>query len=123
MASFRDPDWEVDDECCSPGVASATPANALSAIPVPAIDVCEDRQWAFVVGAPRCGTTSLSRYLADHPEICFSEPKESHYFALSDMGDLPDHELRQKIRGEYLARFFPTKREAPVMAEGSVTYL
>jgi len=34
----------------------------------------------FVVGAPRCGTTSFCRYLARNPQICFSQPKEPHYF-------------------------------------------
>ena len=36
----------------------------------------------FLIGAPRCGTTSLSRYLADNPQVCFSRPKEPHYFSL-----------------------------------------
>jgi Sulfotransferase family len=36
----------------------------------------------FLVGAPRCGTTSLSRYLAANPQVCFSRPKEPHYFSL-----------------------------------------
>jgi hypothetical protein len=34
----------------------------------------------FVVGAPRCGSTAFCRYLAKHPAICFSRPKEPHYF-------------------------------------------
>ena len=34
----------------------------------------------FVVGAPRCGTTSLSKTLRRHPEICVSNPKETFYF-------------------------------------------
>ena len=31
----------------------------------------------FVIGAPKCGTTSLCHYLESHNEICFSEPKEA----------------------------------------------
>jgi hypothetical protein len=34
----------------------------------------------FIVGAPKCGTTSLSEYLKQHPEIFMSEPKEPHFF-------------------------------------------
>ena len=34
----------------------------------------------FVVGAPHCGTTSLSEWLATHPEVCISKPKEPHFF-------------------------------------------
>jgi hypothetical protein len=39
----------------------------------------------FIVGAPRCGTTSLSRYLASHPRVFMCSPKEPHHFG----SDLP----------------------------------
>jgi Sulfotransferase domain len=39
----------------------------------------------FIVGAPRCGTTALSTYLAQHPRIGFSRPKETQFFCT----DLP----------------------------------
>ncbi|BBB33403.1 sulfotransferase [Thermotomaculum hydrothermale] len=35
----------------------------------------------FIVGAPKCGTTSLQYYLSQHPEIYFSPIKEPVYFA------------------------------------------
>jgi hypothetical protein len=35
----------------------------------------------FVVGAPKCGTTTLYHQLAAHPEIFMSRPKEPSYFA------------------------------------------
>lgn len=34
-----------------------------------------------IVGEPKSGTTALADFLAQHPEICFSTPKEPHYFA------------------------------------------
>lgn len=34
----------------------------------------------FIVGAPKCGTTALHRYLSQHPDIYMSEPKEPNYF-------------------------------------------
>jgi hypothetical protein len=34
----------------------------------------------FIIGAPRCGTTALAGALRSHPQICFSIPKEPHYF-------------------------------------------
>lgn len=34
----------------------------------------------FILGAAKCGTTSLHGYFGQHPEICVSEPKEPHYF-------------------------------------------
>lgn len=33
-----------------------------------------------IVGAMRAGTTSLYRYLADHPEVAFGSTKEIHFF-------------------------------------------
>ncbi len=35
----------------------------------------------FLVGAPKCGTTSLHNYLGQHPGIFMSDPKEPHYFS------------------------------------------
>jgi sulfotransferase family protein len=34
----------------------------------------------LIVGAPRCGTTSLSSYLSDHPDVFIAPQKEVHYF-------------------------------------------
>ena len=72
----------------------------------------------FVVGAPRCGTTALCNWLEKHPRICFSQPKEPHYFThlATTGGDL---------RRDYLRRFFhhyePGRHQ--VVGEGSVSYL
>ena len=35
----------------------------------------------FVVGAARAGTTSINRYLSEHPEIFIPKAKEMHFFA------------------------------------------
>lgn len=73
----------------------------------------------FLVGAPRCGTTALSRYLSRNPQICFSRPKEPHYFARTE--SIPEiSELRQK----YLDRCFSHCTSSHrVLGEGSVSYL
>ena len=34
----------------------------------------------FILGAPKCGTTSLSTWLSDHPDIYMSPTKEPHFF-------------------------------------------
>jgi len=34
------------------------------------------------IGAQRCGTTTLAKTLAQHPQICMSQPKEVRYFNL-----------------------------------------
>jgi hypothetical protein len=73
----------------------------------------------FVVGAPRTGTTSLSKALASHPQICFSKPKETHFF-LRPFGG----ESMEEVRRRYESAFFHGLNEHHrCVAEGSVSYL
>ena len=89
----------------------------------PVIDPAPSR-FAFVVGAPRSGTTSLSGYLRNHPEVCFSLVKEPHYFSANDLTGLSDDQLRRTVEAEYLARYFPhCSRPDSLLMEGSVSYL
>jgi hypothetical protein len=41
----------------------------------------------LVVGAPRCGTTSLHHYLQQHPQICMSTIKEPNFFLFGASGE------------------------------------
>ena len=34
-----------------------------------------------IIGAMKCGTTTLSRILAKHPDVCFCQKKEPHFFS------------------------------------------
>ena len=34
----------------------------------------------FILGAAKCGTTSLYHYLLSHPDVCLSRPKEPFFF-------------------------------------------
>jgi hypothetical protein len=73
----------------------------------------------FVVGAPRCGTTALCRYLAHNPQICFSQPKEPHYF--SRISTLPSE---SELKSDYIEHYFGHRSAAQrVAGEGSVSYL
>jgi hypothetical protein len=73
----------------------------------------------FVVGAPRCGSTAFCRYLARHPAVCFSIPKETHYFTRLGPDWTP-----ARLERDYLARYFPHQRaEHRLVGEGSVSYL
>lgn len=83
----------------------------------------EASRWAFIVGAPRCGTTSLANYLGSHPQVCLSRPKEPHYFAMRDLRGHSIDELRSIVKTDYLDRFFPHRNRFSVLGEGSVTYL
>src|SRR3954453_1540971 len=78
---------------------------------------------AFIVGAPRCGTTFLARHLKNHPDVCFSKVKEPHFFSTTDLRNLSDVELEKAVARDYLEKFFPHRAPHSILAEGSVTYL
>jgi hypothetical protein len=77
----------------------------------------------FIVGAPRCGTTTLSHFLKGHPSICFPLVKEPHFFAQHDLRGLSDEDLKAKVEREYLGHFFRHEPGRSVGADASVTYL
>lgn len=53
----------------------------------------------FIVGAAKCGTTSLYEYLSQHPQVYMSPVKEPHFF--SDKVENEDKELYKKpVKGE-----------------------
>ena len=80
--------------------------------------------FAFIVGAPRCGTTTLASFLQQHPDVCFSAVKEPHFFSRDEVAALPEAELQQVVEEEYWQRFFGHCETNPrLYAEGSVTYL
>jgi len=71
----------------------------------------------FIVGAPKCGTTAMDFYLAQHPDI-FMARKECHHFATDFMPeDDPDTQ-----RERYLALFAEASSET-MLGESSVFYL
>jgi hypothetical protein len=89
----------------------------------------------FVVGAAKCGTTTLGRYLAQHPEVGFSDVKEPNFFALAGLNlhampgpadpEILWRELYQwsvTNESEYL-RLFASYADRPIWAEASVRYL
>lgn len=81
-------------------------------------------RFAVVGGAPRCGTTSLSKFLAAHPEVCFSSVKETHFLLLNDLIDADETTLRRAIAENYLPRYFSAcAADARLWAEGSVSFI
>jgi hypothetical protein len=86
--------------------------------------VWPSQPFACVAGAPRCGTTTLSRMLESHPQVSFSEVKEPHFFSMIDLDEKSEDQLRDFVAGHYLERYFPeVSPEAKLIAEGSVSYL
>src|SRR5678815_3051052 len=97
--------------------ASRLPIDEVTPMPWPS-------RFACVVGAPRCGTTTLADFLQDHPDVAFSSVKEPHFFSQHDLTDLPLPELRRVVETQYLGRYFANRRDdAALIAEGSISYL
>lgn len=83
----------------------------------------------FIVGAAKSGTTSLDRYLNQHPQIFMAPRKETHYFATPDMpdefrgpGDEPFTANLIRDEAEFLGMFDGATTER-VIGESSVYYL
>jgi hypothetical protein len=84
----------------------------------------------FVIGAMKCGTSSLHRYLDLHPEIAMSATKELNYFLPVDAGSgagaaeaiedglLAERSNRGRGRRWYESQF----GDAPIRGESSVSY-
>ena len=72
----------------------------------------------FIVGAPKCGTTALYRYLRLHPNIYMPAKKEPHFFA-QDLGSYP----AIKTMDQYSALFAGAEPRHTGIGEASVYYL
>jgi hypothetical protein len=59
----------------------------------------------FLVGAPKAGTTSLARYLGQHPGVYLPAVKETHFFAPRFDPDPLASSRAVRDRAEYLALF------------------
>ncbi|MBA2237763.1 MAG: sulfotransferase [Lysobacter sp.] len=71
----------------------------------------------FVIGAPRCGTTSLFAALKQHPDVYASVLKEPHFYAT----DLPVQPHTVCDPEDY-QRLFAAARDQRYRAEASVWY-
>ena len=72
----------------------------------------------FIVGAPKCGTTAMTTYLRDHPQIFMPLQKEPHYFA-------EDYPIFREVWTEkqYLHLFRSADSSHLAVGEASVWYL
>lgn len=71
----------------------------------------------FIIGAPKCGTTSLAAWLAEHPNIYMSPVKEPHFFC-TDLQYINIHNLH-----DYLLLFKGASKEHKAVGEASTCYL
>jgi len=81
-------------------------------------------RFIFIVGAPRCGTTTLAAYLKEHPRICYPLVKEPHFFLQHDTRELDAAALRELVEREYLDRYYAQcGKDRDTGVDGSVSYL
>ena len=71
----------------------------------------------LIVGAPKCGTTALWRYLNDHPDVFMSPRKDMHFFG-SDL----DFTKRSRFSQQEYEHFFVDAHQKAI-GEASVWYL
>jgi len=72
----------------------------------------------FIIGAPKCGTTSLANWLGAHPDIFMPSIKEPHYFS----EDIPCAN-RIVDAADYFELFKAAPRNCKAVGEASTGYL
>jgi len=90
-------------------------AGAADAVPV---DLALPPSF-YVIGAPRCGSTTVCNTLKRNPRISFSVPKETH-FLHKDWSDQTVEAWRRTYVTRYHPRLGPQHQ---AMGDGSVSYM
>lgn len=77
----------------------------------------------FIVGAPKCGTTALHAYCAQHPDVFMPARKEPRFFAPDlDSGSARDSKYFVRDVNEYLSLFASGSRRR-LRGEATALYL
>lgn len=84
----------------------------------------------IIVGAPKAGTTSIARYLDDHPEVFISSEKEPFYFLPNILEDTNTKdpmygaiEKRAHLTKESYESLFESVKDEKAIGEATVHYL
>jgi len=73
----------------------------------------------FVIGAPRCGSTSFCKTLSRNPNISFSKPKETHFLLRPS-----EYPGAAEWRRVYVGRYHPNLNAThQALGDGSVSYI
>ena len=75
----------------------------------------------LIVGAAKCGTTSLHNYLKQHSDIFMTEHKEPHFLINSEIGEDRVHKAVTSL--EEYKKMFKTEGKYRYKGESSVMYL
>ena len=74
----------------------------------------------FLIGAPKCGTTAIARYLADHPQVFVPIVKEPSFWSVDfNRGSTV---VKLETLGDYLALFAGASYER-VILDASTSYI
>ena len=76
----------------------------------------------FIIGAPKCGTSSLYEHLAGHPDVYMSPVKEPYYFSPDVNRVAVERFVHPRDEERYLA-LFAAARDARRAGEASTRYL
>jgi hypothetical protein len=71
----------------------------------------------FIIGAPKCGTTSLAAWLREHPQVFMPDRKELHFFNTDHLSNTSSEQA------QYESLFAPAGEEHIAVGEASVWYL
>jgi len=94
--------------------------EAIQSVPLMRTMTTEAKPNFFIVGAPKCGTTSLHEYLQRHPDVYMPFYKEPHYFG----SDLQGSRFMQfRNRPEKYHKLFHDVRSETRIGESSPWYL
>ena len=77
----------------------------------------------FIIGAVKCGTTSLHNWLGEHPQVFMSPVKEPNFFAPDLQVDAHNRALRYGSDFEKYLELFSEAGDAQRIGESSVRYL
>lgn len=76
----------------------------------------------FIVGAPKCATSSFYEYLGEHPEVFMTRIKQPHHFCKDLWHPHTDHYGQFRTLDGYL-KLFEDAQGQPIQGEASVWYL
>ena len=76
----------------------------------------------FVIGAPKCGTTSIYHYLMHHDQVFVPKIKEQHYFSLPEVKDTYYDIITPNNYLEYLNNYKDSENKK-ILADISPSYL
>jgi len=76
----------------------------------------------FIIGPPRCASTSIATVLEKHPNVCFAQPKEPTYFCTDiPAGDVPTMMNDEEYHERHFSHYQP--QEHSLIGEATPLYL